>query len=115
MRGWLEKCTETQFREKEDFYSKLNMEVITDGDIRHMKRIWKGFEIENKCNLRDFYVQGNSFMLADVFENFRNMCHKIYELEHDKRRIRTINQYWYMLVMTNGISSEKYVMLFIDM
>ena len=30
------------------------------------------------------YVQGNTFFLADVFENFRNMCLKIYELDPAK-------------------------------
>ena len=27
------------------------------------------------------YVQSNTLLLADVFENFRNMCLKIYELD----------------------------------
>ena len=27
------------------------------------------------------YVQGNTLLLADVFENFRNKCIEIYELE----------------------------------
>ena len=31
-----------------------------------------------------FYVQSNTLLLADVFENFRNMCLKIYELDPEK-------------------------------
>ena len=30
------------------------------------------------------YVQSDTLMLADVFENFRNMCLKIYELDTAK-------------------------------
>ena len=30
------------------------------------------------------YVQSDTLMLADVFENFRNMCLKIYELDPAK-------------------------------
>ena len=30
------------------------------------------------------YVQGNTLLLADAFENFRNMCLKIYELDPTK-------------------------------
>ena len=30
------------------------------------------------------YVQSNTLFLADVFENFRNMCLKIYELDPAK-------------------------------
>ena len=30
------------------------------------------------------YVQGDTFLLADVFENYRNMCLQIYELNPAK-------------------------------
>ena len=30
------------------------------------------------------YVQGNTLLLVDVFENFRNMCLQIYELDPAK-------------------------------
>ena len=30
------------------------------------------------------YVQGNTLLLADVFENFRSMCLDIYELDRAK-------------------------------
>ena len=30
------------------------------------------------------YVQSDAFLLADVFENFRNMCIKIFELDLSK-------------------------------
>ena len=33
--------------EKEDFYSHLNMEDITDADNTHTKRVSKGLEIKN--------------------------------------------------------------------
>ena len=33
---------------------------------------------------QDFYVQSDTLLLADVFENFRNMCLKIYELDSAK-------------------------------
>ena len=32
----------------------------------------------------DLYVQSDSLWLADVFENFSNMCHEIYELDPAK-------------------------------
>ena len=41
-----EKFIETLLPEKEDFYSHLNMEDITDADYVHAKRVCKGFEIK---------------------------------------------------------------------
>ena len=32
----------------------------------------------------DLYVQSDTLLLADVFQNFRNMCLKIYELDPAK-------------------------------
>ena len=69
MNDW-EKFDESLFLEKEDFYSHWDMEDITDADCVHTKRVCKDFE----TNHHDFYVQSNSLLLANVFENFRNMC-----------------------------------------
>ena len=30
---------------------------------------------------KDLYVQSDTLLLADVFENFRNMCLEVYELD----------------------------------
>ena len=39
------------------------------------------FEIKNRTEYHHLYVQSNTLMLADGFENFRNMCLKIYWLD----------------------------------
>ena len=70
--------------EKTDFHSHLNMEDITDANYAHAKRVCKDFEIKNLGEYHDLYVQSNTLLLADVFENFRNMCLKIYELDPAK-------------------------------
>ena len=41
-----ENFKETSLPEKEDFYSHLNMEDITDADYAHAKRVCKDFEIK---------------------------------------------------------------------
>ena len=80
----LEKFNETSLPEKEDFYNHLNMEDITDADYVHAKRVCKDFEIKNIGEYNDFYVESDTLLLADVFENFRNMCLKIHELDPAK-------------------------------
>ena len=45
MDDW-EKVNEMWLSEKEDFYSHLNMEDITDVDYTHSKKAFKDFEIK---------------------------------------------------------------------
>ena len=73
MDDW-EQFNETSLPEKEDFYSHLNMEDITDADYVHVKRVCKDVEIKKLGEHYNVYVQRNTLWLADVFENFRNMC-----------------------------------------
>ena len=76
-----EKFNGTTLLPKEAFYSKLNLEDITDKDYIHVQKVWDVFEIKNLGEYHDLYVQSDTLLLSDVFENFRNMCLKIYELD----------------------------------
>ena len=68
MDDW-EKFNETSLPEKENFYSHLNMEDITDADYTHANRVCKDFEIARLGEYHNFYVQSNTLLLPDVFEN----------------------------------------------
>ena len=46
------------------------MEDITDADYAHAKRICKDFEIKNLGEYYDLYVQNDTLLLADEFEDF---------------------------------------------
>ena len=76
-----ERFSEISLPSKEDFYSNLNMEDINDIDYRHANNVFKRFELENLGQYHDLYVQSDTLLLADVFENFRDMCIKEYELD----------------------------------
>ena len=67
--------------DKESFYSSLNMENISDIDYRHGNNVFKKFKLKSLGEYHDLYVQSDTLLLADVFENFRNMCTKVYELD----------------------------------
>ena len=55
--------------------SNLNMEDIDDIDYRHGNNVFNKFKLNNLGDYHDLYVQ------SDVFENFRDMCLKEYELD----------------------------------
>ena len=63
-----ENCNETLLLEKEDYYSLLNTEKVTDADCTHRKRASKDFEITNLGEYHDLYVQSDRLLLTDVFE-----------------------------------------------
>ena len=64
--------------QNEKFYIHLKMEIITDADYAHAKRFCKDFKIKN---MYDLYIQSDTLLLANVFENLRNICVEIYELD----------------------------------
>ena len=77
-----EKFDETTLPSKEAFYSNLNLEDISSEDYVHTQKVWDVFEIKDFGEYHNLYAQSDTLLLADVFENFRNMCLEIYELDH---------------------------------
>ena len=72
MDDW-EKFSKTLLPEKEDFHYYLNMEDITDPDYAPAKKVWKDFEIKNLGEYYNLYIESDTFLLADAFENLRIM------------------------------------------
>ena len=72
-----EKLKETELPRKEAFYSRLNDEGISDED--YARKVWKTFEMKNLEDYHNLYNRVD--VLADVFENFRDICIKNYKLD----------------------------------
>ena len=69
-----EKFNENDLPTKENFYSILNDEHISDNDYQHTKNRWNTFNLKNIGDYHDLYVKSDILVLADVFENFRKRC-----------------------------------------
>ena len=76
-----EKFNETTLPAKKVFYSQLNLEDITDEDNAHYQKVFKKLGLKNLGDYHDLCVQCDTLLLLDVFENFRDKCIKIYELD----------------------------------
>ena len=66
---------------KKAFNSKLNLEDSTDEDYTHYKKVLKELGLKNLGEYHDLYVQCDTLLFPDVFENFRNKGIGIYKLD----------------------------------
>ena len=77
----LDKFNDEQLPSKEQFYSRLTEEDITNDDYNKAKQIWKHFGIKSMGEYHDLYLKTDVLLLTDVFENFRDMCLSYYGLD----------------------------------
>ena len=76
-----EKLKETKLPPKEAFYSRLNDEGISDENYAHARKVWETFEMKNLEDYHNLYNRVDVLRLANVFENFRDICIKNYKLD----------------------------------
>ena len=75
-----ERFNETTLPNKIAFYSKLYLEDITDKDYLQAQKVFEELKLKNLRKYHDLYVQSDTLLLGNVFENFRNKFIEIYEL-----------------------------------
>jgi len=75
------KFAETCLPPKEKFYSTLNETEITDQEYQRAQEAWNTFKCKTLKDYHDAYLKTDVLLLADVFQNFREMCMKNYGLD----------------------------------
>ena len=76
-----DKFNKTELPTKEEFYSILSNEHITDEQYKHAKNVWNTFKLQSMGEYHDLYLKSDVLLLADVFENFRKTCLQYYKLD----------------------------------
>jgi hypothetical protein len=77
----IEILSEDRLPPKSEFYSKLNDSDISDEDYEHAQTVWKEFGCKTLRDYHDLYNVTDVLLLADVFENFRDVCLEHYKLD----------------------------------
>ena len=66
---------------KDQLYSSLNNECISEADYTHAKKVWDAFACQNLGDYSDVYLKIDVILLAGVYENFRLLCLDAYKID----------------------------------
>ena len=76
-----ERFQESQLPPKDDFYSWLTEEDISEIDYTHTQRVFNHFDMTDLEDYYNFYLLTDVLLLADVLENFGDVCLQHYGLD----------------------------------
>ena len=77
----IEKLKDTKPPPQKVFYSKLTGNGLSDKKYDHVLNVWKSFNMKTLKDYLKLYNESDVLLLADVFENFRDLCLKNYGLD----------------------------------
>ena len=77
----VEKFKEDKPPPQKAFFSKLTGKGINNKNYSHVLNVWNSFNMETMKDYHKLYNDSDALLLADVFENFRDLCLKIYGLD----------------------------------
>ena len=89
------------------FYIKLNDEHITEDEYAHAQKVWETFKCNTLRDYHDLYVKTDVALLADVFENFRNLCLEQYGLD-PAHYFTSPGLSWDALLKKTGVNLELF-------
>ena len=99
------KFNDTKLSHREEFYSQLKDEGISEDDYSHVQNIWNTFNLQNMGEYHDLYLKTDILLLTDVFENFRKTCLTYYKLD-PLHYITSPGLAWDAMLKMTGINLE---------
>jgi len=76
-----DKLNENKLPPKQSFYSKLTDSSISTEEYSRAKLVWNKFKCNTLLDYHNLYLASDVLLLADIWENFKNVCYRIYNLD----------------------------------
>ncbi|RWS22921.1 hypothetical protein B4U80_03200 [Leptotrombidium deliense] len=77
----IDKYNDTNLPQEKEFYNDLTNEHIQKEEYEYAKKVWNYFKCKTLGDYSDLYLKFDVLLLADIFENFRDLCMETYELD----------------------------------
>lgn len=74
-----EKLQTIKLPSKKKFYNALNNGDVIKADYKHAQKVWKKIGITSMREYHNLYLKTD--VPSDMFENFRDLCLKNYQLD----------------------------------
>ena len=104
MDSW-KRLNETSLPNKKTFYSEMYLEGITDKEYIDAQKVFEELGLKSKGDYHDLFVQSDTLLLADLFENYRNKFIEIYEL-NPPHLLSAPGLAWQACLKKTGVKSE---------
>jgi len=75
------KLDENALPDKTELYSILTESGVEDKEHEHAMKVWEHFGCKTIGECSDLYLKIDVLLLADIFENVRDVCTKAYNLD----------------------------------
>ena len=75
------KLYETQLPPQQEFYSTLYSSECNDEDYKKALDVWDTFQCKTMIDYHNLYLSSDVLLLTDIWENLKNVCYNIYNLD----------------------------------
>jgi hypothetical protein len=89
----------------EKFYSRLNNKGLTISEYLHSKLVYKKFNCKSFKDYHDIYLSCDVYLLADIFENYRELCLEHFKLD-PAHYITNPGMFWDAALLKSGVQLE---------
>jgi hypothetical protein len=76
-----DRLNETKLPKIQKFYSILNKKHCDKKEYKRAQNVWDAFNCKTMLDYHNLYLITDVLLLADIWDNFREVCYKVYELD----------------------------------